>query len=260
MSKLPITAIVVSYNAAELLAACVNSLRVAGAAEVIVVDNCSTDDSAGKARNLADKVIILPRNMGFGAACNIGAARSSEKYLLFINPDTEIETKALALASEIMTAHENCGVVGLGLVGVGGEPEKWSFDYYDPGLSRLLARKLFPPRRPNRAVDCAWVSGGALMTRRTVFEQLGGFDRGFFMYWEDADYCRRARQAGWRVLLEPRARVRHLRGGSGKPAPSKSINYDASADRYCRKHYAQTICSLLYYLRRCYRWFWPQAY
>ena len=98
-----------------------------------------------------------------------------------------------------------------------------------------------------------------MLVRRQAFEQLKGFDSGFFMYWEDVDLCKRARHSRWQVQYDPSIKVSHLRGVSLGSAAKKTQIYDTSADRYFHKHYPLYIWGIQHFGRNIYRFFYPRV-
>jgi len=254
-----VAAVIVSFNSAGTLARCIESVRANGVDQVVVVDNASSDNSIAVARKQGVLVIRNQRNIGFAAACKQGAALSSAGVRLFINPDAYLEETALQHALVCMQRDEKVGVVGMMLVSPAGEAEKdgWGDEVT---LGQLWLRKGRRNRVPSKARLVGWVSGGAMLVRESVWRQVGGFDDKFFMYWEDVDLCKRVREQGWRVLIEPRARVVHQRGGSWGDKKEITEYYDKSADRYFDKHYAKSICLTARYSRRAYRWLSPRVH
>ncbi len=234
-------AVIVTYQTPNrLLQDCLASLRSNHIQDISVVANTKKN------------------NPGFAAAANMGAARLSTDYLFFINPDAILKSNACLAAQNYLVSHPYVGIVGLLLSSGSGHPETRSFGAPVTPFS-LFTRHLLPSRFPKRPAPVGWVSGGALMIRRTLFTELGGFDPQFFLYWEDVDLCRRAREAGWRVVLLPQAGVLHQRGGSLSDNWCRTKLYDQSADKYFRKHYPKMICLMVRSARSLYRLLSPRA-
>ncbi len=251
-------AVVVTYNSASTIARCVQSLVVAGCQPIVVVDNQSSDATLSLVQHLPVQVIVSPRNVGFGAACNQGSHVVATPYLLLLNPDAALQPGALALAVAYLTEHPRVAAVGLQLENEQGQAELdgWGAEVT---LWSLLIRKLHRRVRVKMAAQCGWVSGGATLLRREAFEAVDGFDEQVFMYWEDVDLGKRLRVAGWKIVFLPTARVTHARGGSRQHRVISTAHYDQSADRYFQKHYATMICLLHRWWRRLYRLFVPLA-
>ncbi len=239
----PVTVAVVSWNTATLLAECLRSLEPeveAGRAEVWVVDNGSTDGSPELVEREFPRIHLLrpERNLGYGAAVNLVAARTESPWIAAANSDVELSEGALAALLEAGQAEPRVGIVAPRLIMLDGATQHSVHPFptvtvslvLHLGLARIVPRlgdRLcfeghWDERRP-RAVD--WAHGAFLLIRRAAFEQIGGFDSEQWMYAEDLDLAWRLRQAGWATRYEPRAVVDHDAGSStvqafGKdPAP-----------------------------------------
>lgn len=245
-------AVVVTHNNAATIGTCLTSLTSAGVKDVVVIDNASSDDTVKQIINYPVTVIKNETNQGFGQAANRAATLLRTPYLLLLNPDARLEGGLTAAVDQFQN-HPNLGIIGLSLHTLEGDIEPHSFGT-EPSLTHLLTRK-FTSSLPSPE----WVSGAAMLIRQTTWQALNGFDPTFFMYWEDVDLCRRAREKGWEVAVTSTARVMHQRGGSHNTTSQKTAFYDASADRYYRKHYPIYIWGIQHYLRRIYRYFYPQA-
>ena len=255
--------IIVSYNTWQYLRSCLRRIFAASypwELEVIVIDNASTDGSAELVRGEfpAVKLIQSPRNGGFAHANNLGFAAARGDYLLMLNSDTEVQGDALAQVVEFLKTHDHVGIASARLV----YP-----DFTDQGVARTfptpvnalfgrrsLLTRLFPNNRYARRYllsrqhctdepfEVDWVSGACLMFPRRLLEQIGGLDERFWMYWEDADFCFRAKQSGWRVFCLPKAVVVHHEGKSsgGRRHWKTIVEFNRSAYRYYRKHYLRS--------------------
>lgn len=238
-----ISAVIVNYNAGEHLLACVRSLRVDGVAEVIVVDNASTDGSlaALAAGDPDTRIVHAGGNLGYGRAANRGAALAAHDLVLVLNPDVVVEPgtlKALtgALTLGAGTPGDRLGIVGPRIEMPDGRlyPSARTFpslvDAIGHGFLGLVAPRN-PWSRRYKLLDwdhagfttVDWVSGACLLARRQCYEQIGGFDEAYFMYLEDVDLCWRAWRAGWQVGYEPAARVAHVQGVSTDQRPYRMI-------------------------------------
>lgn len=234
-------AVVVTYQTPNrLLQSCLTSLRSNRIQDISVVANTKKN------------------NPGFAAAANIGANRLSTDYLIFINPDAVLAPGALAIAQRYLERHPAVGVVGFLLRSPAGQVEVMSFGAPVTPLS-LIARHFIKPRLPRHPAPVGWVSAGALLVRRRLFKQLGGFDPRFFLYWEDVDLCRRALEADYQVVLHPSAQAIHRRGASLSDNWRRTKLYDHSADKYFRKHYPEMICLMVRSARSLYRLLSPRA-
>ncbi|HET9315641.1 MAG TPA: glycosyltransferase family 2 protein [Vicinamibacteria bacterium] len=253
MSAPRVSAVVVSFEARDDLAACLASLDAHGGPglEVVVVDNASTDGSANLVARSHPQARLVrnPRNAGFGRACNQGAAAAGAPYVLFLNPDARLTPGALDALVRVLDDEPGVGIVGPRTVNDDGTPQlsfgpalgllaEWrqrrlvrGVRKRDPGILRRVEAMTTAAGEPD------WVSGSCLLIRRSAFEQVGGFDEAFFLYEEDVDLCVRVRAAGWRVRFEPRAVVQHALGRSMARDPYRArLEYERSHLRYYRKH------------------------
>ena len=232
--------VIVNYNAGKLLSDSVASVLAAGAASAIVVDNGSTDGSlehlervTGNAR-LA--VIRNGRNLGFAAACNVGARASSARRILFLNPDSVLAVDALARMLDVLDRSDAVGMAGGLLCNPDGSEQpggrrvfptpKRAFmrafglsclARFFPGMfSDFLLHKEPLPAAP---IVVEAISGACMLVKREAMDDVGLWDEGYFLHCEDLDWCMRFRQKGWRVLFVPDARVTHVRGACSRSRP-----------------------------------------
>ncbi|MET3785554.1 hypothetical protein ABIC24_003181 [Methylobacterium radiotolerans] len=243
--------VIVNWNGGSLLRACLASLaaaRDAAAVQVTVVDNASTDGSAETLPALPRPLRLIQNaaNLGFGRACDQGAAAGDAPAILFLNPDTQVAPDALGVALAALTADRRTGIVGARLVDPDGRTARSCARA--PSALGLVGRALALDRlglvRPHflrewdhaedRAVD--QVMGAFLMIRRDLFRALGGFDPRFFVYWEDADLCARAPGGGLRGAARgrggrPPCRPGHDPAGAGAAA----VLLPAQPDPLCRQ-------------------------
>ena len=210
-----ISLIVVAYNSAALLPdffAAIQETRDANY-ELLVVDNASSD---GTARLVAERypwarLLASAENAGFGRACNQGARAARGELLVFLNPDVIVTPDWLAILARHMREHPDAGIICPTTLNADERPrtnDQRPFREETPGPSSLVFGL------SSGVADTAAVPGCAMMVRRAAWQQLGGFDERFFLYWEDTELCWRAWLLGWRVLEDLEARVYHERGGS----------------------------------------------
>jgi GT2 family glycosyltransferase len=200
------------------------------------------------------KLIESPENVGFARGYNRAAAAASGRHLLMLNPDTVVRPGALALLVAFMDSHPQAAAAGPCLLNSDGTlqfscrrfPRPMVGILRNTIIGRLAPRNRFTrdylmqdwDHRSIRHVD--WVSGAAICIRREAWDQIGGFDEGYFMYSEDMDWCLRAEQAGWKVYYLPEAVVVHRIGRSSDLRPlAMVIQFHRSAVRFYRKHYAR---------------------
>ena len=244
-----VDAVVVSYNSREHLRACVAPLTEIDGVRTFVVDNASSDGSVASIDDLRVTVLAQSENRGFGAGCNAGWRRGDSPYVLFLNPDASVDASSLQRLVEVLEREPDVGLAGPRILESDG-----SLAYSQrrfPRLRSTYARALFLHRIFPRAswadelvrdasayetpASPDWVSGACMLVRRSVLEQVGGFDERFFLYCEDKDLCRRIRAAAYDVCYEPQATVRH-RGGASAPRARLLPVLARSRVEYARKH------------------------
>lgn len=249
--------VVVSYRSRPELRACVEPLAGEGAFRVIVVDNASGDGSLEAVAGLPVQAIELPENRGFAAGCNAGWRASSSPYVLFLNPDARTDATSVTALVEALDRDPGAAIAAPRLLASDGSlelsqrrfPRLGSTYAHALFLNRLLPRARWAselvrePEAYARPGSPEWASGACLLVRRSVLEELGGWDEGFFMYCEDKDLCRRARDAGYDIRFEPAAVVRH-EGGASAPRPSLAHVLAESRVRYARKHRGRVVAEL----------------
>lgn len=233
-----VAAVVVEYHAGEALAACLGSLRAAGVADRLVVDNGSSaaERSAAQRADPGLRWVDAGANLGYGTAANLGAKRAELPYLLVCNPDLVVGEGAVDALVARMEAEPGLGLVGPLVRNPDGSvyPSARTFpDLVDalghgalglvaPG-NRFTARYRMLDWDHARPARVDWVSGACVLARRAAWEDIGGFDPAYFMYLEDVDLCWRAREAGWAVGYEPAAEVTHTQGVSADRHPYRML-------------------------------------
>lgn len=242
-----VLAVVVSYRTPGRTVRCVQSLLAdasgVDALRVVVVDNASGDDTAARVRALGDpRVTVLenPRNTGYGAACNQGAATDpTAGVVLFLNADTEIAPGALSHLSRALAASPGVGVVaplleessGVPRHSVRGDPTPLALLHQHTALrflrvgSRAYARYKTPdcPPRADGSIEAPVLNGAALALSGETVRRLGGFDPRYFLYFEEADLCRRVRALGLTCRQVPDAVIRHHGGASSSGRSDRAL-------------------------------------
>ena len=261
-----LSVIIVNYNVASLVLQAVASLERQkfagpngrdGRLEILVIDNASSPEDVACLEALPSGVVLVrnERNVGFAAANNQGIGRASGRYLCFLNPDTKVLDGALDALLQHLYGHPDVGAVG---------PRIWADDerivLLPPGdpstLSFILAQLLggaFPAvgrwygRRWCRRALAFWsshepvrvpmLSGACILTSRTALDQVGGFDPRYFLYYEDTDWCRRLRRAGYRLVVVPAAEIVHYYNQSAKLDPNARGHALLSQSRFVGVHF-----------------------
>jgi N-acetylglucosaminyl-diphospho-decaprenol L-rhamnosyltransferase len=219
-----LSVVIPTYETAEMTLRCCASVMAAlpAEAEVVVVDDGSTDDSGRRIADAFPALTVLrqPANGGYAVAVNAGVATSRGELVLLLNSDTLVQPGVLDAFVEAFDRDPQLGVAGAQLVNADGSLQ-WSAGPV-PTLLWLFVMvsgiaPLFRPFRRRRgapAGDVAWVSGAAMMLRRSVWNAIGPLREDFRFYAQDLDFCMRARRAGWTVRLLGDVRVEHRHGGT----------------------------------------------
>ncbi|MEO5735458.1 MAG: glycosyltransferase family 2 protein [Rubrivivax sp.] len=239
--------VVVNYNAGALLTACVQSVRAERPAAIVVVDNGSTDGSdLALLQAFPDTQLLRLENPGFGAANNHGAKHIQTDVVFCINPDTVVHPGAFAQLSRALQSDPEVAVVGPRLLNSDGSvyPSARAFPSFIAGAGHGIVGLVWPDNRwsraykrldqgPAQAGRVDWVSGAAMFIRRSAFDEVAGFDEGYFLYMEEVDLCWRLRERGWKVRFEPQAVLTHVQGVSTARRPYRMLwSHHASAIRY----------------------------
>ena len=245
---------VVSYNTRELLRACLASAIADGAAEVVVVDNASTDGSPAMVRADFPGVALVDDrgNLGYGAASNVALAHCTAEHVLLLNADTVVHPGALETLRLYLDAHPGVGMAGPLLLDPDGTTQASVFPFpgtlgwlveNDPvaplaGLVPPLRRRMLRFAPPAAPAAVPWVLGAALAIRRAAFDAVHGFDPSFFMYFEEVDLARRLASAGWETHVVPTARVTHVGGAStSQVRVGMLVQHFRSTNHFYRRHY-----------------------
>jgi len=231
-------AVIVNYNAGPALGDCVASLGAEGVGEVVVVDNASLDTSMATLAAAWPKAkrVLSVSNLGYGAGANLGARSTGAEYLLVCNPDVVAVPGAVGTLASLLDSSPGVGLVGPLLREPSGVVYPSGREF--PGMGEAIGHGflgLFWGGNPwtrryrrigqeqHRAREADWVSGAFFLVRRKAFDDVGGFDEGYFMYVEDVDLCWRLRRAGWVIRYEPAAEVVHEQGRSASQHPYRML-------------------------------------
>ena len=232
--------IIVNFNSGLYAVDCLTSLfkQVNINFEIIVVDNASQDNSIELLReNFSDRITLIEskENLGFGRANNLAASQACGEYLLLLNPDTVIEDPhALEMMLEQLRSSDKIGLLGPAI----DEPRK---------NKQVLPRYSYPSSRYLKYTDkfknlpgkIAWLLGACMLIKRSLFEEIKGFDPDYFLYGEDADICLKVRLAGYGIAYYDAVKIMHVAGVSEFNADSldKWLRKKRGVFLFCVKHY-----------------------
>ena len=234
--------IIVNYRTPDLVIACLRSLvdevQAVGPCRVLVVENGSGDDSAVRIASAIQgegwqswvELVPLEQNRGFAGGNNVAlrsvlASPDQPEYVLLLNPDTEVRPGAVGALVDFMDFHPRVGIAGSRLEDPDGTPQRSAFRFPSVAselesnirlgvVSWLLREQLVAPPVRDQPHATDWVAGASMIVRRAVFRNIGLMDESYFLYFEEVDFCRLARRAGWPCWYVPQSRVVHLVGRS----------------------------------------------
>src|ERR1022692_4514558 len=245
--------IIVTYNSAAEIGACLDA-AIASGAEIVVVDNASGDGTIAEVARRGVRLIANSENRGFAGGVNQGFAVLNSPYVLLLNPDAVIQTSLEPLRD----ACDGCGAAGAGgkLLDPSGQPQAGFMVRGLPtattlALEALLLNRIWPGNPVNRRYRCLGLdissrstveqpAGAFFMVRRAVWQELGGLDENFYPVWfEDVDFCRRIQDRGFCLYYIPEAVAKHTGGHSVThlPLEMRLIYWYRSLLRYSAKHY-----------------------
>ena len=273
--------IILNYRTPDLVADCLHSLedQMEPGLKVVVVDNASNDGSVERIEAQIDAnewggwagVLRSAVNGGFAAGNNRGIRSIDADAYILLNSDTIVLPNAIAELLRAMELRPDAGLIGPGFVARDGSRDLSTFRLIRPMSELVRSASTGPVSRLLRAYDIHfptgdtvaepdWIGFAGVLIRREVIEQVGLLDEGFFMYFEDADYCKRVRDAGWTILYWPAATIIHLLGGSsGFSSESASrgrapLYFYQSRSRYFAKHFGHgglLLANLAWLSGRC---------
>jgi N-acetylglucosaminyl-diphospho-decaprenol L-rhamnosyltransferase len=266
--------IIVSWNVRDLLRSCLDSLegeRDSVSLEVIVVDAASADGSVAMVQ--ADfpwvRLIARSENVGFPKGNNLGIAEARGRYLLLLNPDTELVAGALSALLDYIEQQPGVGVLGPQLLNPDGSVQSsrrrfptlvtalFESTWLQPLAPAAVLRRYYALDLPDdRPADVDWLMGACLLVPRRVVDAVGLLDEAYFMYSEELDWCRRIKEAGWRVVYLPAAQVVHHQGKSSDQAvAARHISFQRAKLRYFSKYHGRAaVASLRLFLLLNYAW------
>lgn len=265
--------IIVSWNVCNLLRQCLKSLEQQSfghaqdsdggrKTETIVVDNASIDGTVKmlRAEFPGVRVMANSENVGFTRGTNQALAQAQGRYLFLLNPDTELRPGALQTLIDYMDAHPRVGIVGPKQFYTDGSLqssrrrfptlataffEATRLQQWFPH-SHIVARYYMLDTSDDATQEVDWITGSAMFVRREVYEQVGGFDEGFFMYSEELDWCYRAKKAGWPIVYLPSVQIIHHEGKSSEQVlAQRDIHFHSSKIRFFKKYRGALVAGIL---------------
>ncbi|WP_353815365.1 glycosyltransferase family 2 protein [Agromyces sp. SYSU T00266] len=255
---LPRTAVVtVTYNSEKILDAFLKSIEESESQPptVVIADNRSEDLASVRAISSAHgaRLLELDRNLGYGGAVNaaVRVLDPSFEYVLISNPDLIVHRGAISRLVERMDQDPRAAAVGPRVLNPDGTtyPSARLVPSLRTGIGHALLTRVWPTNpwtrayraeqdHPDRVRSAGWLSGACVLVRRSVFEELGGFDEGYFMYFEDVDLGYRFGRGGWRNIYEPAAEVTHAGAHSTSTQSARMLAaHHASAYRFLARKY-----------------------
>ncbi len=285
--ELSLLVLIVCFRAADLTVDCLRTLvpqvREIEGARVAVCENGTGSESVDRIRQAIDEegwgdrvgMKIISPNRGFAGGNNavlreVMAWPAPPRFVLLLNSDTLLHDGALGSMFDAIEARPDIGVLGPRIEWLGGEVQNTTYRYRTPLTEMLMAARTGPLTRcfpthtsvfsiPDGPMDPDWLTFACAIIRREVLQQVGILDDGYYLYYDDLDYCRRAKRAGWRIHYWPEARVVHLRGQSN-PLKTLALEFKrrpryfyASRARYFAKFYGQgglLLTNVLWHLGR----------
>jgi len=262
MSRCDLSVVIISWNVRELLRRCLDSIQesLKGekgkglSIETIVFDNGSADGSADMMRGYLPWVHLMESevNLGFTKGNNLAIGQSEGRYILLLNPDTEVVGDALGTMVAYMVSHPRVGALGPQLLNPDGTTQSSRRRF--PTLataflestvlqsrfqgSKILKRYYLLDRPDDEIQPVDWVVGAALLIRRQALHQVGPLDEEFFMYSEELDWCYRLKAQGWEVVYLPTAQVVHQEGRSSEQVlPARHIHFQRSKVLFFKRYY-----------------------
>lgn len=274
--------VIINFRTPDLVASCLDSLlgqlRAPDHA-VVIVDNASCDGSAERLehwmaandRHGLVQLICSEHNLGFSGGNNLGIRARNADYYLLLNSDTIVRPGAIAALLKTAESNTDAGIISPRLEWPDGLAQESCFRFPTPvsefiaaaqtgPITSLLKRFDVPLAARDTIVRPCWTSFACVLLRKEMLDEIGLMDEGFFLYFEDVEYCRRAGAADWEVVHNPAARVVHLRGGS---SPVKRLSarqkalpryYYESRSRFFFVAYGRlglTLANTLWWLGRC---------
>lgn len=265
--NLRLSIVIVNWNTNRLLEACLESIYRHAPEfgfEVIVVDNASDDFDAFALQTQFPNTTFIANdsNLGYAKGNNQGINRSEGDFILLLNPDTEVKDDSLATLVEFMEDHHRAAAAGCRLVRPDGTVERSCRSFPSPGpvaFEFLRLSRLFPRSRVFGAYRMTWFDyneeiqvdqpmGSCLILSRKAVKEIGLIDEDFPIFFNEVDWCYRAKQSGWKIYFTPATEIIH-HGGSSTKQIRREMRREShrSLARFYRKHYRKKLFPPIYW-------------
>ncbi|KKP97329.1 MAG: Glycosyl transferase family 2 [Candidatus Moranbacteria bacterium GW2011_GWE1_36_7] len=255
-----ISIIILNYKSEQYLSRCIESLQkslTTVSYEILIINN---DSSLITSIFPTENVRIIENriNEGFAKACNQAASTAKGNFLFFLNPDTEIITGNIM---DLIVAMSDpfVGITAPHLITSSGKIQPWStgyditlWDIVKNNFGIIKSKRLWGQDSP---VEVSWASGAAFIIKKSLFNELLGFDEKFFMYFEDVDLCKRVLEKKLKIISLPSVQVLHIGGQSSSNSNQQKKYYYQSQDYYFKKHFGTFSLFFLKLLRMPTLWF-----
>jgi len=243
--------IIVNWNTKEYLLPCLREIFERGqgmSREVILIDNGSGDGSGDEVKKSFPSVHVIKNeeNLGFAKAVNQGLKNSSGRYILLLNPDTQVKNGTTERLVSFMESSSDAAVAGAQLLNADGSKQNSIANFPSLAtelLNKRLLRWLFPKKFPGKGrnysepIEVDSIIGACMMVRREAMEQVGLLDEDYFLFLEETDWCYRIKKAGWKVYHLPQAEIYHYQGKSAEREKKKAkIEYYRSRYHFFKKN------------------------
>jgi len=255
--KPKVTVVIVTYHSGKTIPYTLDALKEtyeSGLADILVVDNASADGTADLVGSTYPWVTLVNSggNIGFGRGCNLGFQYIKTSYLMFLNPDAVISLKAIQTLLDFMDKKTKVGICGPAIIEqdgriqtMGALPNPWK-NLANPLFNKWISknqRYIYPGDSPS---PTEWICGACMFLRKEVFENVGGFDPRFFLYFEETDLILRIIQAGWDAWIVGEAICEHVNAASAKETNARMIG-DTISEHFFRSRF--------YYMIKHFGWF-----
>jgi GT2 family glycosyltransferase len=243
--------IIINWNTKDLLIQCLTSIpqMIQGfKIEILVVDNGSQDGSGSEVKKRFPFVRLIEndKNLGFARAVNQGLQKASGRYVLLLNPDTQVKNGAIERLMSFMDAHPKAGISGAQLLNSNGSKQNsianfpsLATELLNKNLLRWLSPERFPGKERNYSepIEVDSVIGACMMVRREVLDQVGFLDEDYFLFLEETDWCYRMKKAGWKIYHNPQVEVYHFQGKSAEAERKRAkVEYYRSRYHFFKKN------------------------